>query len=249
MTTDFKQQLREEFDLTPAMATWIVVTHIFVLACPLALIWAVADYGSLLPTPFAHPTLILIASAVYIGATAFEVAQNSADRWYLTESTRSVADLFFNGFMGAAFCLYTIGFIGLGWVAALSALFTAMFPFAYIRNHPSQRGLTGAVIMIATVALYWVTRDPAVFLFIVGSAVGTYFLVLLMKRQAQWLHGLGAFFFGLSFLAWPWAVVNAARDTPISWLTFGVIVVAIAAVLAALAPTLSRAKATPRQFA
>jgi len=248
MNSEFSQQLREEFDLTPSMATWIVLTHVFVLACPLALIWAVEKYGDLLPTPFVYPTLILIASAVYIGATSFEVAQNSADRWYLTEATRSVADLFFNSFMTVAFCMYTIGFIGLGWIALVTVVLTVLYPFAYIRNHPSHRGLSGTVVLIATFALYWVTGDPVAFLFMVGTGAGVYFITFLVKQHAQVLHGWAAFFFGLGFLVWPWAIVNAVNGTQMSWLSFVAVVGVIGLLLAAVTPVLSKAKTTPRQY-
>ena len=241
------RQLRREFDLTSAMAFWIIVTHVFVLACPLLMIWAVGEYAHQLSTPFAFPTLIHIASAVYIGATAFEVAQNSADRWYLTEATRSVADLFFNGFMTLAFWLYIVGFLGFGWWAVAAAPLTLLYPVAYIWNHPSHRGLSGAVVLIATMALYQVTEDPAVFLFMVGNGVGVYFIVLLMKQHAQVLHGWAAFSFGLGFLSWPWAVMNAAEGTQISWLARAGFTGAIALVLVALSPILKTLPATPRQ--
>jgi hypothetical protein len=248
MNPSFKQQLRQEFDLTAPMATWIVITHFFVLACPLALMWAVGTYGDSLSGLFAYPILVQLASAIYIGSTAFEVAQNSADRWYLTEATRSVADLAFNAFMTVAFCLYTIGFLGLGWISLVTVALTLLFPFAYIVNHPSHRGLSGAVVLIATIGLYWVTRDPAVFLFMVGNGLGVYFITIMVKQRAQWLHGWAAFFFGLGFLSWPWALINTVNGTPLSWLYFAGIVIAIGIVAAALTPLLSRAKETPRQY-
>jgi hypothetical protein len=248
MNTGFRQQLREEFDLSPPMATWIVATHIFVLASPLALIWAVENYSALLPQAFAYPTLVSLASAIYIGATAFEVAQNSADRWYLTEATRSVADLFFNAFMTLAFFLYIVAFLGLGWIALAAAVLTALYPFAYIWNHPSHRGLNGAVVLLATGSLFFVTGDPAVFLFLLGTGAGVYFITYLVERKAQWMHGWGAFSFGLGFLAWPWAIVNATKGTPLSWAWFAGISTAIILVLALLRPLLNKAKATPRQY-
>jgi len=249
MNTNFRQQLREEFDLTPPMATWIVATHIFVLACPLALIWAVENFAASLPQAFAYPTLVSLASAVYIGATAFEVAQNSADRWYLTEATRSVADLFFNSFMTLAFLLYIVAFLGLGWIALAAAILTALYPFAYIWNHPSHRGLNGAVVLLATGSLFFVTGDPAVFLFLLGTGVGVYFITFLIERHAQIFHGWGALSFGLAFLAWPWAIVNAANGTPLSWAWFAGLSAVVILVLALLRPLLKKAKTTPRQYA
>ena len=247
MKANSVHQLRREFDLTSAMASWIVVTHVFVLACPLLMIWAVDKFSGQLSTPFVFPTLIHIASAVYICATAFEVAQNSADRWYLTEATRSVADLLFNTFLTFAFWLYAVGFLGLGWWAAVAAVFTLLYPFAYIWNHPSHRGLTGAVVLIATMGLYQVTADPTVFLFIAGNGAGVYFILLLTRQHAQVMHGWAALSFGAGFLAWPWAVVNAAQGTQISWLALAIIVGAIGLVLAALTPLLTKLPATPHR--
>jgi len=248
MNKDFKQQLRQEFDLSPSMATWIVVTHVFVLACPLALIWAADNFGARMPQAFAYPTLVSLASAIYIGATAFEVAQNSADRWYLTEATRSVADLFFNSFMTLAFLLYIVAFLGLGWIALIAAVLTALYPFAYIGDHPSHRGLNGTVVLLATGSLFAVTGDPAVFLFLLGTGVGVYFITFLIERHAQTFHGWGALSFGLGFLAWPWAIVNAANGTPLSWSSFVGLCVAVILVLALFRPLMRKAKTTPRQY-
>jgi hypothetical protein len=248
MEKTLAQRLREEFDLTGPMAAWIVFTHIFVLGSPLALIWAVYRYGDLLPNPMPYPVMILVATAIYIGATAFEVAQNSADRWYLTEATLSVADLFFNSFMTFAFCLYTIGFYPNPWLAAVTIVFTVAYPFAYIKEHPSARGLSGTVILLACVSVYLFTGDPAAFLFMLGNMLGVFFILFLVKRHAQWMHGWGAFFFGLGFLGWPFAIVNSANGTQLGWPVVIVAFAVTALILGALRPLANRAKATPRQF-
>ena len=248
MNTSFAQQLREEFDLPTPIAIWVVVTHIFVLACPLVLIWAIDKYASLLPQALSNATLVQLASAVYIGATAFEVAQNSADRWYLTEATRSVADLFFNAFMTVAFCLYTIGFYGNIWMSGAAIILTILYPFAYIKNHPSHRGINGAVVLLATASLYLVTRDPAVFLFLAGTGLGVYLITFLMKQHAQWLHGWAALVFGLAFLPWPWAIFNAAHGETTSWSLVIGLTVAAGIVAAGLTPFLAKMRPTPRRI-
>jgi len=248
VNTSFSQQLREEFDLPTPIAIWVVVTHIFVLSCPLVLIWAIDKYAGLLPQPLANATLVQLASAVYIGATAFEVAQNSADRWYLTEATRSVADLFFNAFMTVAFCMYTIGFYGNFWMSVAAIILTIIYPFAYIKNHPSHRGINGTVVLLATASLFLVTGDPAVFLFLAGTGLGVYLITFLVKQHAQWLHGWAASVFGLAFLAWPWAIFNAGNGETTSWgLVIGMTVVA-GIVVAGLTPFLAKMSATPRRF-
>ena len=243
----FAQQLREEFDLPVPIAIWVVLTHFFVLACPLAVIWAIDVYAELLPVPLANATLVKIASAVYIGATAFEVAQNSADRWYLTEATQSVADLFFNSFMTVAFCMYTIGFYGNTWMSLAAIILTIVYPFLYIKDHPAHRGVNGTVVLLGTISLYLVTGDPVAFLFLVVTGLAVYFITFLVKQHAQWLHGWGALLFGVAFLAWPWAIVNSANGEPKSWLFVGVATVVAGLFAAALTPLVMKLKATPRQ--
>jgi hypothetical protein len=247
LNTSFAQQLREEFDLPTPIAVWVVVTHIFVLLCPLLLIWAVDNYASLLPQALANATLVQLASAVYIGATAFEVAQNSADRWYLTEATRSVADLFFNALMTVAFCMYTIGFYGNAWMSLAAVILTIIYPFAYIKNHPSHRGINGTVVLLATVSLFLVTGDPAAFLFLVVTGLGVYFITFLVKQRAQWLHGWAALVFGIAFLAWPWAIVAAANQEITGWGVCIGVALATGVVAAGLTPVLGKMPPTPRQ--
>jgi hypothetical protein len=200
----------------------------------------------LLPNAIAYPTLIKIAAAIYLGATAFEVAQNSADRWYLTEATRSVADLFFNSWMTVAFCLFTIGFANNIWMNLVAVALTLIFPFAYINNHPSHRGLNGIVVLLGTVSLYVVARDPTVLLFLVVNFFAVYIIVMMIEGRNQWLHGWGAFFFGVAFLAWPLGMMNAAKGAPISWLFAIALTIAVVAAAVALTPVMRKMPATPR---
>jgi hypothetical protein len=249
MEKTFTRQLREEFDLPVGIATWVAATHIWVLASPLALIWAVDIYADALPTALVNVTLVKIASAIYMASTAFEVAQNSADRWYLTEATRSVADMVFNVGMTFAFCLYTIAFTGFDWLAAVALAITVVYPVLYVRTTNAHRAIGGLVTLIATISLFLVTRDPAAFLFMVGNYFGAYLITLMIQNGSQSLHGWGAFMFGLGYLSWPLAIVNAANGTPMSWTQFGVITAVVIVVGAALTPLMRKMPKTPHTFA
>ncbi len=246
MEKSFARQLREEFDLPTPIAVWVVITHIFVLACPLALIWAIYAYGWQLP--LANPVLVQFASAVYIAATAFETAQNSADRWYLTEATRSVADLCFNSLITVAACMYTIGFYGNGWMSAAAVALTVAYPVAYIENHPAHRTISGSVVVLATISLFAVTGDPVAFLYLVGNFFGVFLIVQLFKYRSQWLHGWAALAFGLGFLAYPWAVVNAGRGTPPSWALVAGVTAVVILVAGLLTAFVAKFKVTPRVY-
>jgi len=244
MNTNTVLSFAREFDIPPGLAAAVLGTHIFVLFVPLAVIWAVDVYGAGLP--IAYPMLVKLASAVYIAATAFEVAQNSADRWYLTEATRSVADLFFNALMTLAFCLYTIAFSANIWMSAAAIILTLVFPFAYIRNHPAQRAFSGFVVLLGTVSLFVVTNDPTAFLFLVINGIAVYLIVVMFQCGSQWLHAWAAFVFGVAFLAWPWAIMNAASGATKSLLYVALIAGALIFVTALATPLMRRMPATPR---
>jgi hypothetical protein len=127
-----------------------------------------------------------------------------------------------------------------------AVVLTVVYPLAYINNHPSHRGISGMVMLLATLSLYLVTDDPTAFLFLSVTGFGMYFILLLMQRRNQWLHGNAAFLFGAAFLAWPWAIHNAAAGHPNSWLFVIAVTAAIAVIAAVLQPRFSRLKATPR---
>ncbi|MGI9342287.1 MAG: hypothetical protein ACR2QV_05520 [Gammaproteobacteria bacterium] len=248
MEKTFTRQLREEFDVPGGIAIGLIASHLWVLAMPLVMMWAVITYADALLVPLANPMLVVIASALYIGSTSFEVAQNAADRWYLTEATRSGADLVFNVGLTLSFCLYTIGFVGLNWLGLAAVVLTIVYPAVYIKTTDAHRSVSGIVTMLATIALFFVTWDPATFLFIVGNFIGAYLITILIKNGSQWLHAWAAFMFGVGYLAWPLAIVNAANDTPISWLQFGVITAVVGVAAAALTPLLRGLPRTPRAF-
>ncbi len=144
--------------------------------------------------------------------------------------------------------MYTIGFYGNGWMSAVAVALTVAYPIAYIQNHPAHRGISGVVVGLATVSLFLVTGDPVAFLYLVGTLFGVYLIVLLLDYRSQWLHGWAAFTFGLGFLAYPWAVVNAARASPASWALVAGITAVVILAAASLNLILPKLKVTPRVY-
>ncbi len=165
----------------------------------------------------------------------------------MTEATSSVEDLFFNALITVAACLYTIGFYGNGWMSAAAIALTVAYPVAYIENHPAHRTISGAVVGLATISLFAVTGDPVAFLYLVGNFFGVYLVVLLFKCRSQWLHGWAALAFGLGFLAYPWAVVNAGRGAPASWALFAGLTAAVMLAAGLLTAFVAKFKVTPRE--
>ena len=144
--------------------------------------------------------------------------------------------------------MYTMGFYGNGWMSAVAVALTVAYPVAYIQNNPTHRGISGIVVGLATISLFLVTGDPIAFLYLVGNFFGVYLIVLLFQYRSQWLHGWAAFTFGIGFLAYPWAVVNAGRGEPASWALVAGITAAIILAVATLHLILPKLKVTPRVY-
>jgi hypothetical protein len=145
-----------------------------------------------------------------------------------------------------AFCLFTIGFAGNFLTNSIAIIAGLIYPLAYIYNHPSARAINGVVLLLACYGLYQVTLNPTVWLFVLGNALGVYSILYLIKRRAQWIHGLAALIFGCGFLAWPLAIIQSATGNTISWaLAGGFTIISIAAAIA-FTPVMANARATPR---
>jgi hypothetical protein len=195
----------------------------------------------------ASPMLLYLGILVYTVGIAFEVAQNSADRWYLVEPTRSIADGVFNSLMGVGFALVAIGCSDNVWLRAAMVLFALVFPITYYKDMSLGRPLMGWLQIGANVGLYLAFGDHVVLLHLLFTFVGVFFLIYLFKTFAQWLHGLAAATFTLAILAWPLAMWRFAEGHSPSWLVTGGGAAVALLILGVFFPLAKNAQATPRK--
>ena len=75
--------LRAQVALPTPVAIWVLAAHAIALLTPLLLLWAVYANWVFVSALAAAPGIFYVAVAFMMAASAFEIAQNTADRWYL----------------------------------------------------------------------------------------------------------------------------------------------------------------------
>ncbi len=68
-------------------AVWVLAAHLYALLVPLVLVLVVAEHREFIAMRTAFPVLLPAAAGVMMAGSAFEIAQNALDRWYLTRET------------------------------------------------------------------------------------------------------------------------------------------------------------------
>ena len=183
------EQLRAAVDLPPGTATWVLLAHAVTMLNPLVVVWAVYAYPDFVAERAHAPLFFFIGSGVLMAGSAFEVAQNTLDRWYLTPETASCE--------GRAFCdlcFYTLICAGLGCYAHAAAgdlvlpTVIAMaappyFAWAYATDRAPFPAL-GLVGITSSVSLFLALGDPVVFLqTFVGTGMTQLFFKALLKTR------------------------------------------------------------------
>ena len=136
----------------------------------------------------------IIAAAVMMAGSAFEIAQNGFDRWYLTAETGSAAGTGFSDFMFFWLIVMSQGLLIVAcvgdqaWIIALCLLLVAAFPFLYFRQ--KMPFLPLSVLGVGSmIAAYLSFGDPVIFLQLLLSQGTMYFFRCLLQTGAQVLHG------------------------------------------------------------
>lgn len=246
-----RQRIAGEIDLPAGVALWVIGAHLVTLLSPLALIWIASEHSTFLSEHMAHPSLLFVGAAVMMVGSALEIAQNTFDRWYLTEDTASallpsLVDCAFYTTVCVGLLLVGIGVDDTPWLVTLMTVVTLGTPVLYLLDIP-HHGMSGLLGAIVTFVLYRHFGDPLVFLFVVIGGSTGYFFSLLLKTLNQSLHGFTAIVNGVGTLVVAYSLHQTALGTPSSWLTVGVCVGVYGATLGGLYPVLSKLPATKRR--
>ncbi len=244
-------QVISQVELPWPVASWVLGAHFYATIVPLALAYATYIYCDYLTSNIYSPFLFYIVVGLYCAGSAFEVAQNAIDRWYLTKECGSA--------LGAGFCdMVAFWFMTAGqavmavaiggdqwWVIAIAIIAVLLFPVFYLQR--ILIFLPMAVMGALTAVLaYFSFGDPVVFLTLLLAQVTMFFFNALLATGAQVLHGFttAAASSGLWFLIW--AIHNGEAGTPMSW--FFVIGVVVGAVILRflLWPVLTKLPISPR---
>ena len=82
-------RVRSDIQLPLPTAIWVLAAHAIALFIPFVLIVAVNHHWAALQELTDYPVLFYVAAGVMMAGSAFEIAQNAVDKWYLTPATGS----------------------------------------------------------------------------------------------------------------------------------------------------------------
>jgi len=245
-------RITDDIDLPLPVAIWVLGAHLYALFVPLVLITAVTHHRDALVTLTAYPLLFYVAAGVMMAGSAFEIAQNAIDRWYLTPDTGSAkgtgfCDLLFHLCIVASQGLIAVACIGDRiWVPLLAIALTALFPLLYLRQIAPFLPLS-LLGLLAAVAAYMQLGEPVILLQMLLAPLTLYFFGALLKTGNQVLHGVttAAASSGVLFLAW--GIHSGATGAPHSWMSLIVIVCVTGIAALLLRPWLYSLQPTPRR--
>lgn len=240
-------RMRAEIDLPTPVAVWVLVAHALTLFSPLLLVWVAHNRADELSLLLDAPFALHVTAALFFMGSAFEISQNTMDRWYYEGPYPAFADLLFN-----AFIAFGLGGLAIAagldrpWVIVVVVLAMIAFPVLYLADQVPYPA-TGVLGVVGVGLLWQVLDNPVILLLLVfTTGLNLYFLALVVKTKAQSLHGAIALTNGIGLLAVPIALEGAATHTPINLtVVIGITVLIGIAAAAAWAP-LSRLAPTPR---
>ncbi|MFQ5635258.1 MAG: hypothetical protein ACE5G3_08000 [Gammaproteobacteria bacterium] len=222
-------------ELTGPEAAWVLGAHLYATLVPLVLVLAATHHREYLLATTSEPFLFHAAAVMLAAGSAFEVAQNALDKWYLTPESASAngvgfCDMLFYWFVTAGQAVLALAIAGgAWWVTAIAWATVVAFPVCYLTGtaHFAPMGVAGLLVAVTG---YLAFRDPVIFLSVFLAGVTMYFYGALLKTGAQILHGLTTAAASSGIWFFVWAVHNGAEGTQHSWqFAAGIMIVTVIA--------------------
>ena len=214
------------------VAVWVLAAHGWALFVPLALIAVLVVHGDYVAARVDYPWAFYIAAGVMMAGSAFEIAQNTIDRWYLTRECasaegKSFCDLMFFWMIVASQALVIVACYGSWlWLTTLVVFLTVAYPWFYVRAKLDIAPL--AILGTASVIAVWFRfDDPIVFLQLLISPLTGVLFSALLRTAAQSLHGFVTLVASSNPLFLVWAIQASSDGTPTSWLVLGIGVISL----------------------
>lgn len=251
MVTKPTDQLWADIDLRGGEAVWVLLAHLYALLVPVALCVAVYEHWGYLSGATDRPSLFFVAACLLTAGSAFEVAQNTMDRWYLTENTASangigLCDLLFYVSITAGQAVIALAIGGdSAWVVVVAVASVIAVPPLYLMGGRHFAAL-GVASLLAMVLAFRAFGDPIVFVQLLLVAATAYFFSALLTTGSQALHGFTtlAASSGTWFLIW--AIADGADDRSSGWLLTASLVAVAVGVGLLLRPWITRLPVSPR---
>jgi hypothetical protein len=248
---DARQVISGQVQIRGPVAAWVLTAHAYGTLVPLALVGAAAAYWDYLQDVTDRPWFLVTAAVLLAAGSAFEVAQNAIDRWYLTPDSGSAlqpafCDFIFYVLITAGQACIAIALAGRQpWVVAVAVLLVLAQVVCYLAQRAIFAPLAMAGILVAVLG-HAAFGDPVVYLSLPLAGLTMYFFNALLKTGAQALHGFttASASSGLWFLVW--GISSGASGELHGWAFVAGVVLAGAVAAAAAWPIISRLPATTR---
>ncbi len=244
-------RITDDIDLPLPTAIWVLGAHLYALLVPLVLVTAVTHHWDELATLTAYPLLFYVAAGVMMAGSAFEIAQNTIDRWYLTPESGSAkgtgfCDLLFYTCIVASQALVAVACMGDRiWVTLPAVVLTALFPWLYV--HQLVQFLPMSLLgLLAAATAYTQLGQPVIFLQLLLVPLTLYLFGALLQTGNQVLHGFTTVAASSGVLFLSWGIHAGVAGEAHSWSRV-LLIVSITGVLALLLrPWLYSLRPTPR---
>lgn len=246
--TTARQRIGWEIDIPAGVATWVLTAHAMTLASPVLVLWVLYRNHAPLEAVLARPFLVYAAMALFLTGSAFEIAQNTIDRWYYEGPYPAFSDLLFNAMIVGGLGLLALAGPAPAWLVAVVVLAVVAFPILYLTDRVPYPAM-GVVGLAAVWSLYAALQTPVVVLLVVFSTgLNLYLLEVIVRTKAQAVHGAIALSNGIGMAVIALAIHQAATPAPpTGWAPTLAIAAGIAAVAAAAWRPLTNLAPTPRR--
>jgi len=243
------KRLRAQIDLPTPVAIWVISAHAIAQFTPLVLLWVVYANWEFVAANTYAPGLFYLAIAIMMATSAFEIAQNTFDNWYLEPGMGStdqpaLADFVFYFFSSASLVILIAACMGhLWWLVLSSSALVGIFAFLYLTGR-APFAVLGILGLISTIVLFLAFGNPIIFLQFVTVQLTLYFFTLLLKTKAQSMHGFTAFASTLGLWVLAWAIIGSAAGQPKSWIFVLILAAGLGLAALLLKPRLEKLTAT-----
>lgn len=243
-----RDKIAREIDLPIGTAIWVLGAHIFTLLSPLLLIASVHYHWDYLQEVLHAPVLLYYSALLMMVGSAFEIADNTFDRWYLAELPTSLCDWVFSSCICFSIAFSISAYQGQAtWLVIAAFAAATGFSVMYLMDWPKE-SMRGSLGVVSSLCLYLAVGDPVAFLPFVSAFLTVYFFGILKATLAQSMHGFTTIVNAFGMLCAPWAFYNTARGEPASILLVVVIAAVIVGGALLVKPRLLKLSATPRRF-
>ena len=241
------QQMALEIDLPVGVAWWVLLAHLLTILAPLSIVWAVANQWEFLQQQIDMPVLLYATAGLMIAGSILESAQNTFDRWYLTDAPPSVCDFLFHSLITLSLACLALACYGIQiWLWFVMAAGCAGFMLCYLKGW-NDGPVRGPIALIAALSFYFSFNDPIIFIQFLAVYLTIYFFGILLSTHNQVMHGFTTIVNAFSALAVAIGIENAAQGVATPWWLLIAVVIVVVAVSLVLKKPLMALPATPRK--